>query len=564
MLFGRCAEEVAIQVLGLLKALLTSFALNQIFITQTNAGMNLIGLIFTFILVIVFEFLLSWHHQINGIKCGIKIKNNIRNALVQILFQKGPAYVQEKRTGELNAALVGKVEALEPYYTTYLPSGIATVLTAVSVSLYLCSLDLLVGSICFLGFCTVIVVPNFWNKLMFKYGEEDWRLAVEFQADMMDNLQGMYTLKAFNSSEERGKRLEKLAWKMHDATMKDLSVSQIESALLIFGATVGSTVSVAAAIYRTINGSVELNELVIIFFLVTACFSPVFSLIDAWHLGYHGLTAAPAILDLLNEECRNIEHKIQKKEYKFPLSLSFENVSFRYNAGEKVLNNLSLVIPPCKTTALIGRSGSGKSTIINLLAGFYSVQEGEIRVNGEAFDVDSLRDRIGIVWQDSYLFYGTIADNICFGKKNAAKEEIIIAAKKANIHDFIMTLPDKYETIVGERGLRLSGGEKQRIAIARCFLRDVDFLIFDEATANLDGENEALIQESINELVKNKTVLIVAHRLSTIMNADLIYVLDEGRIIQKGNHDSLMKEEGLYNELMRKQWTAMLDGEEEK
>lgn len=229
--------------------------------------------------------------------------------------------------------------------------------------------------------------------------------------------------------------------------------------------------------------------------------------------------------------------------------IEFQKVGFSYEEGRSVLKDVSFRIPEQTTTAIVGASGSGKSTICNLIARFYDVEKGSVRIGGHdvrEFTCDSLLKNISMVFQNVYLFHDTVRNNIRFGKPDASEEEIIAAAKAARCHDFILALPDGYDTVIGEGGGTLSGGEKQRISIARAMLKDAPIIILDEATASIDPENEHLIQEALARLIQGKTVVIIAHRLATIEYADQILVTEDGKIVQKGTHDSLQKEEGIY------------------
>ena len=230
--------------------------------------------------------------------------------------------------------------------------------------------------------------------------------------------------------------------------------------------------------------------------------------------------------------------------------VSYENVSFHYSDDETlVLDNISFTIPAGRSIALVGPSGSGKTTICSLLPRFYDVTGGRITIDGKEvgkLTLESLRSQIGLVQQDIYLFGGTIKENIAYGKPSASMEEIIEAAKKANIHDFIMSLPEGYDTFVGERGTRLSGGQKQRISIARVFLKNPPVLILDEATSALDNESERWIQKSLEELSRNRTTITIAHRLSTIRNADEILVVADNGIAERGSHEELLAKNGIY------------------
>lgn len=240
-------------------------------------------------------------------------------------------------------------------------------------------------------------------------------------------------------------------------------------------------------------------------------------------------------------------------------NVNYDHVTFRYNDDEPVLSDVSFSIPAGRSIALVGPSGGGKTTICSLLPRFYELTGGKITIDGKDikdFTLQSLRKNIGIVQQDVYLFCGTVRENIAYGKPDASDEEIIEAAKNANIHDFIMSLPDGYDTFVGERGTRLSGGQKQRISIARVFLKNPPILILDEATSALDNESERHIQKSLEELSKNRTTITIAHRLSTIRGADEIIVITENGISERGSHDELMKIDGIYAKYYRMQFQA--------
>ncbi|MCS6859047.1 MAG: ABC transporter ATP-binding protein/permease, partial [Abditibacteriales bacterium] len=237
--------------------------------------------------------------------------------------------------------------------------------------------------------------------------------------------------------------------------------------------------------------------------------------------------------------------------------IKFENVSFAYEPGKNVLHDINLEIRPGEMIGLVGHSGAGKTTFINLIGRFYDVKEGAIYVDGHDIrkvTVKSLRDQIGVVLQEPYLFYGTIFENIAYGKPEATMEEVIAAAKAANAHEFILRLPDGYDTMCGERGTRLSGGEKQRISIARAILKNPRILILDEATSSVDTETEARIQQAINRLVQNRTTIAIAHRLSTLSAADRLLVFDKGRLVEQGTHEELLAhEDGIFKRLVRMQ-----------
>ena len=268
----------------------------------------------------------------------------------------------------------------------------------------------------------------------------------------------------------------------------------------------------------------------------------------------NGMTGFERFMEIMREDT--------EKEYKNPIELKnvkdnieIDNVSFKYEDKKQILKNLTLSIEAGKTVALVGPSGGGKTTLCNLIPRFYDFNEGDIKIDGisvKEVSLKSLRKNIGVVQQDVFLFTGTIKENITIGKTDASDEEIIDACKKARIHDFIMTLPDKYNTYIGERGVKLSGGQKQRVSIARIFLKNPPIMILDEATSALDNVTENEIQKSLEELGKNRTNLVVAHRLSTIKNADEIIVLTENGIEERGTHQELVEKNGIYSKLNKK------------
>ena len=298
------------------------------------------------------------------------------------------------------------------------------------------------------------------------------------------------------------------------------------------------------------HGKMEAADLAMYALYIGIFISPIQILVELTEMMQKGLSGFRRFLDVIETE-----PDIQDAEDAKPLTnvcgdVSYENVSFHYQDDETpVLSHVSFRIPAGRSIALVGPSGSGKTTICSLLPRFYDVTEGKITIDGKdvrGLTLESLRNQIGLVQQDVYLFCGSIRENIAYGKPGASMEEIIDAAKKANIHEFIMSLPDGYDSFVGERGTRLSGGQKQRISIARVFLKNPPILILDEATSALDNESERWIQQSLEELAKNRTTITIAHRLSTIRNADEILVVANNGIAERGNHDELLEQGGIY------------------
>ena len=301
------------------------------------------------------------------------------------------------------------------------------------------------------------------------------------------------------------------------------------------------------------NGEMSAADLAMYALYIGIFISPIQILVELMEMMQKGLSGFRRFLDVMETvpEIQDAPDAVDLANVKG--HVCYEDVSFHYSDDETtVLSHVSIDIPAGRSVALVGPSGGGKTTICSLLPRFYDVTDGRITIDGHdvrALTLKSLRSRIGVVQQDVYLFSGSIRDNIAYGKPDASEEEIIAAAKRANIHDFIMELPDQYDTFVGERGARLSGGQKQRISIARVFLKNPPILILDEATSALDNESERWIQHSLEELSRNRTTITIAHRLSTIKNADEICVLYEGEIVERGRHEALLEKNGYYKRL---------------
>ena len=311
--------------------------------------------------------------------------------------------------------------------------------------------------------------------------------------------------------------------------------------------------------YLIAKGQMQVGDLAMYALYIGIFVSPIQILVELVEMIQKGLSGFRRFLDVMETEPEILDSPDATALSSVQGSVSYEDVSFHYSDDNTpVLSHVSFQIPAGKSIALVGPSGSGKTTICSLLPRFYDVTGGRITIDGKdvrTLTLQSLRSQIGLVQQDVYLFCGTIRENIAYGKPDASMEEIIDAAKKANIHTFISELPDGYDTFVGERGTRLSGGQKQRISIARVFLKNPPILILDEATSALDNESERWIQQSLEELSKNRTTITIAHRLSTIRNADEILVVADNQISERGTHKELLNLGGIYAHYYEMQFT---------
>ncbi|HEY0196607.1 MAG TPA: ABC transporter ATP-binding protein, partial [Methanobacterium sp.] len=372
---------------------------------------------------------------------------------------------------------------------------------------------------------------------------------------VLEYIKGISVIKSFNMAGERAKKISQEFKRVRDASIE--FEKRFASTILPFenSFSLGIGLTVLAVSYFALNQTLDLSLMLLMLIFIFEIYLP-FKALGSLSNQVRIMEAALNRYD----EITNVEiiDKDGKDITLDHFDIEFKDVTFAYGQ-EDVLHNVSFKVPEHSMTALVGKSGCGKTTIANLIARFWDVQKGEIKVGGvnvKEMTCDSLLKNISMVFQNVYLFNDTIWNNITFGKPDATMEEVIETCKKARCHDFIMELENGYDTIVGEGGSSLSGGEKQRISIARAILKDAPIVILDEATASVDPDNEKHIQLAINELVKDKTLVMIAHRLSTIQNADEILVIDEGKIAERGTHNDLIEEKGLYDDLWQRRVKA--------
>lgn len=512
------------------------------------------------------RFILAKTKTMASERCSLEIKKALRDQLLRKLFMLGPAYMGKERTGNTASTISTKVEYLNEYYTIYLPAAVSSLINSAVLICVLAHFNMITAAICIIACIGMYGCPMLFYFLMRERGEKEMRAYSQYYSDCLDSIQGISTLKAFNANKHQCEIIHVEGEKLRQAVMGQLRVTMLENIVLQFFSGLGSAFSVAVAAYQCANGLMARADLVYALFLIGACFAPMTSLINAWHMGYRGVVASYSIIELLEEPVRmslsapSISGTKPSIGIDLKEGISFHDVSFSYDPEEEnVLNHVSFQIPFQTTTALVGASGSGKSTIAHLLAGFYPIDKGTIVIGNKPLGeetVSDIQDNISAVWQDCRLFYGTVEENILIGRPTASHEEVEKAAKDASIHDFIASLPEGYQTMIGERGMRFSGGERQRIALARAFLRDSAIVILDEATSSLDRHNEIEIQHSLQRLSSGKTCLVIAHRLATIQAADQIIIMEKGKILEKGTHKQLIHSSESYRLLMGAQITG--------
>jgi len=368
-----------------------------------------------------------------------------------------------------------------------------------------------------------------------------------------ESIKGIRQVKAYNQEDFETKRAFQIINKIKDYFIKSAFISNRLSPLMEFIGSLAIALSIYAGGVFVLNENMTTGQFMSFLVSLLLAYQPVKALGNLNISMQEGLAGAERIFELLDTSKKNIEIKDEIDEQLIIKKgeIEFKNIEFAYN-GKKILSNLNLIVPAGKKVALVGLSGSGKTTIISLILRFFDYQKGEILIdtkNIQKYNLASLRQNIALVTQDTLLFNDTVEANIKYGKLNASIDEIHQAAKNAGAIDFIEQLPNRFNTIVGEGGIKLSGGQRQRIAIARALLKDAPILLLDEATSSLDNLTEQNIQKTINFLMKNRTSVIIAHRLTTIKDADLIYILEKGKIISSGNHEELINNNKLYAQL---------------
>jgi len=494
-------------------------------------------------------------------RSAASVKAAVRKRMVSHLFDLGPAFLENRNTGALTTTMVDGIEALDAYVGLYIPyislCLVMPLLLFIGFAVYV---DL-VSAVILMAFVPLVPLSLYFftNLEEWKVGRKAWEAYRELSAYFSESLQGMTTLKLFHQVETRGERL-------HERSV-NLESALVQSLRLYFGASfvsevvpvLGYSITMIVASFRLSQGTLQLDKLVMILLMGSLFYEHVSHLLLYHHYSLLGKRSADSIFEILSRE-----PKVKNTATGAPPSLSsnieFKRVSFAYREvdGEEraVLKDISFEVPPGSTVALVGATGAGKSTVIDLLYRFHDPQKGTVLLGDldiRTLPLDFLRSRMALVAQEAYLFYDTVEQNLLLGRPSATKAELIEAARAANAHEFIMALPQGYQTIIGERGVRLSGGERQRIAIARALLKGAPILLLDEPTSNVDAENESSIQKALERLCKDRTVLIIAHRLSTVRNADKILVMHKGKIAESGTHEELLAGRGIYFGLVRAQ-----------
>jgi ATP-binding cassette, subfamily B, bacterial len=487
-------------------------------------------------------------------RTAARVQETLRGRLFDKIIALGPAWFGAERTGGVMLSMVDGVEQLQSFFGQYLPQVTIAACAPVAIFAFIAWWDVPVATVMLAAALFTLILPATVHRKTAKASHARQSAFKSFGEEFLDAVQGLPTLKAFGQSAAYGQMLATKARALSESTFWVLALNVLTRGFTDLGTALGSAAALALGAYRVRHGDMSLEALLIVLMAGTEIFRPLRDLRGVLHQGMNGQAAASGINALLDTPVTAPTGSAVPSPAP---EIDFENVAFAYPGGRKPAHTgLTFRIGAGDRVGIVGPSGAGKSTIVRLLSRLHQAQGGTIRIGGHDLrnlDAAQVRGMIAVVSQDTYLFHGTVEENLRLGAPGATQTELVAAATAANAHGFITALPDGYQTVIGERGTSLSGGQRQRLAIARALLRDSPILVLDEALSSVDTENEAVIQQALDRLMAGRTTLILAHRLSSVIGADRILVLNDGAVVQSGHHRDLIQRDGPYRDLMGSQ-----------
>lgn len=533
---------------------------NTIFVQEKSVILRVLPLLAAGLLVMyIIQALCKYYVNCQGHVMGAMMERDMRRELFEHYEKLSFSYYDNNNSGQMMSRLVSDLFDISEFAHHGPENLFISLIKIIGSFVFLTVINWRLAIPLFVIVIVMVIFSSIQSKKMHATFLDNRKKIGDINARLQDTLSGIRVVQSFANEEIEKKKFASSNENFLVSKKENYRcMGSFSSWNIFFQGLMYLTVLVFGG-YLISQDKMEPADLAMYALYIGIFVSPIQILVELTEMIQKGLSGFRRFSAIMETE-PDIEDAEDARELtNVKGDVNYDHVTFRYNDDEPVLSDVSFSIPAGRSIALVGPSGGGKTTICSLLPRFYELTGGKITIDGEdikEFTLQSLRKNIGIVQQDVYLFCGTVRENIAYGKPDASDEEIIKAAKNANIHDFIMSLPDGYDTFVGERGTRLSGGQKQRISIARVFLKNPPILILDEATSALDNESERHIQKSLEELSKNRTTITIAHRLSTIRGADEIIVITENGIAERGSHDELMKTDGIYAKYYRMQFEA--------
>ena len=512
------------------------------------------------LVIYIIQTVMQYFMQYQGHIVGVRMQADMRRDVFEHLQKLPFSYFDEHKTGVIMSRIVNDLMDISEFAHHGPEDLFISLVTVVGAFIILCTVNVPLTLITFavLPFLVLFIIKK-RSAMTMAFRKNRIEIA-EVNASLENSIAGIRVSRAFTGEREEEKKFAENNQRYVTVRERSYRVMAEFFSGTNFLTSLMNVVILAAGGYCVYRGVINVGDMVAYMLFINMFVNPIKKLIQFVEMFQNAITGYVRFQELMNVEPEQDEKgAIELKDVRG--EIVFDDVTFHYDENKEVLSHISLTFPQGKMVAIVGPSGGGKTTLCHLIPRFYEISGGSILVDGHDIrDVTraSLRRQIGIVQQDVFLFTGTIFDNIAYGKLGASREEVYEAAKKANIHDYIMSLPEGYDTFVGERGVTLSGGQKQRISIARVFLKNPPILVLDEATSALDNVTENYIQDSLDELCKNRTTIVVAHRLSTIKNADEIIVMDRDGIEERGTHEELLaRGNGIYKELYEAQFARI-------
>lgn len=554
---------ITTSILGLIPPLLTKNIIDFA-IPHKNINLLIVYVLQSFGTILLLNLISVGQSYLNSI-ISKKIIRDLRGEMYEHLQNMSLKFFSNIQTGEISSRINNDIGGIESVFSNTFIQIMQSIFIFVTTAITLFYINWM------LAIVSLLVLPLFLAPTR-KVGKARWKIATKTQSKLAElntiitetlNVSGTMLVKLFTREKDKSREFEKVNNEVASLGIRETVVGRWFFMIIQTFISIGPLlIYLAGGILLMKYNSVTIGGLVMFVALLNRLYGPVSTISNINVDIVRSMALFERIFQYLDLKSEILEIKDATPLVNVKGEIHFDNVYFSYNEKNQALKGINLIIKPGQLAAFVGPSGAGKTTITYLVPRLYDVTEGKICIDNQNIKditLDSLRSHIGMVTQDTYLFNSSIYENLLFARKEATYDEVVNACKVANIHDYISSLPDGYETIVGDRGIKLSGGEKQRLSIARTLLKDPKIVIFDEATSALDSASESLVQNAIEPLLRGRTSLVIAHRLSTIISADIIYVVKEGEIVEQGTHSELLSLNGVYRELYDKQFKNVVE-----